>query len=291
MKRTERVVRLLPAPAKAMAKTARHRVDPIFVAAYRRRSGERAPIPPSAVRARSGSPGVRSFLVGGRKAAQELENALATVGRSIEDFTSVLDFGCSSGRVLRHLLVRDTRGTTTYYGSDVDAQAIAWAQQHLPGARWVVNTSLPPLPFEDGQFDLIYSISVLTHLDEQRQLAWLDEIHRLLRPGGIALLTTHGAHAFTEFKAGRVISNSRSCMERIAAHGSLAAEGFIYEPYEISKWNKRDFPGISDSFGLTFHSEDYVRRRWADQFEILGILPRALASWQDIVIVQRRDAA
>ena len=46
--------------AEAAAKAARHAADPVFVAAYRRRTGDQEPIPPSKIRARSGSPAALS---------------------------------------------------------------------------------------------------------------------------------------------------------------------------------------------------------------------------------------
>ena len=78
------------------------------------------------------------------------------------------------------------------HGTDTDAEAIAWCRDHLP-ARFGVNAELPPLDYEDSSFDLIYAISVFTHLTEELGLAWAQELARVLRPGGYALLTTLGA--------------------------------------------------------------------------------------------------
>ena len=50
------------------------------------------------------------------------------------------------------------------------------------------NHALPHLPIEDGSTALVYGFSVFTHIDEF-ETAWLAEIRRILRPGGVAYLT------------------------------------------------------------------------------------------------------
>jgi SAM-dependent methyltransferase len=287
MKRRERAIRLLPPPVKRVAKDVRSFLDPVHVALYRRRSGFRGGIPPGKIRARAGWPKVQSYVRGGRRTAEQLEDALSRVGLSFRDFDTVLDFGAGAGRVLPHVAERG-REDAEFHGSDVDEEAIAWARRHRPGAFWWVNRSEPPLPFPDGKFGLTYSVSIFTHLAEELQLRWLADIRRVLRPGGVALLTTHGEQEFEAYRSGRVVSNTPSCARRVAMHGSLRAERFIHEPYARSVWTDKDFPGADEAFGLAFHSEDYVRERWGESFEVLDVVPRAVASRQDIVILRKR---
>ncbi len=284
MTRSARMVRMLPAPAKAGAKAMIHAVDPIVLAAYRRRTGEGAPIPPSRLRARAGRSELDSYLSGGRATAEELLAALGRHGRSLDEFHAVYDFGCGAGGVMRHLIGR-AAPEASYSGSDVDREAIEWAQRNLPAADWRVNGYRPPLPFEEARFDLVYSVSILTHLNEDLQFAWINELKRVLRPGGIALLTVHGELAYEQCRSRQVISNSRGCAERVANHGPLAEEQFVYEPYTISSWNRQDFPGIDDTFGMSFHSPAYIEREWSSHVDVLGIVPGA---WQDVVVCSRR---
>jgi SAM-dependent methyltransferase len=288
MTRRERAVRLLPLPLKSAAKAVRHGIDPVLVASYRRRSGDREPLPPSRIRARSGSPAAEHYLPGGQEATDELKEVLGRVGRSLDDFNAIYDFGCGAGRVLRRVAAERGSGAS-FHGSDVDAPAIEWARENLPDIDWKFSNYRPPLPYHESSFDLVYSISIFTHLNEEMQLDWLRELERVMKPGGYGLLTTHGDFAYDESRSGRVVSNSRSCAQRIADHGELADEGFIYEGYEITGWNKGDFPGIDDTFGMTFHSERYIRERWGQIFDVVEIVPRSIsAGWQDTVVVRKR---
>lgn len=288
MTRRERTLRLLPPPLKAAAKQARHAVDPVFVWNYRRQTHDDRPIPPSAIRARSGNPSIAAYVPGGAEAVAEVEAVLSRVGARLADFGTVYDFGCGAGRVLRHVAALAGPGTRCS-GSDVDAGAIAWADAHLPDLDVRVNDYRPPLPFPDDSFDFLYSISIFTHLNEEMQMEWLREMSRVLRPGGLGLLTVHGAYAFEECRTGRVVSNTRGCSQRIQSHADLEAEGFVYEGYEISGWNRRDFPGISETFGMAFHSPEYVEKRWSEIFEVVAIVPRSIGGgWQDSVVVRNR---
>jgi SAM-dependent methyltransferase len=286
MKPQERLVRLLPLPAKQAVKAVRHGIDPALVAAYRRRSGDRRPLPPSRMRARAGSPGPAQFLEGGRGTADEIERVLDAAGRPFAGFERVLDWGCGAGRVISQLLDR-AGPSARLYGCDVDAEAVAWALQHYPRARFAVSQARPPLPFDADSFDLVYSISILTHLNEEQQLEWLRELGRVLRPGGLALLSVHGEHAFEQFRTGRVVSNTRQCAERMAVHGSLDDEGFVHEPYVRTSLNERDFPGADPTFGLAFHSREYIDRTWSETFEVVDVFPRAIAGFQDVVVARR----
>lgn len=280
---------MLPPPVKRVAKDVRSALDPLYVTLYRRRTGYRGLIPPPELRARTGWPNVDSFIEGGESTTSELEDALSKAGRSFGDFDTVLDFGSGCGRVLPHVVQRGKHGAA-FHGSDVDGEAIAWAAEHRTEASWSVNGSEPPLPFPDSALDLLYSVSILTHLDEGLQCRWLDDFARVLRPGGLALLTTHGEAEFEAYRSGRVVSNTPACVRRVALHGSLEEEGFIHEPYTQSRWTSKDFPGTDSTFGLAFQSDAYIRDEWGKRFDILDIVPRAVASRQDIVVARKPEA-
>ena len=102
----------------------------------------------------------------------------------------VLDFGCGAGRTLRHLL--DEAAAGEIWGCDIDAPSIAWLRANLcPPLHVAVNGPTPPLPFADATFDLVYAVSVFTHLTDSWS-AWLLELHRIVTDGGIVVATFMG---------------------------------------------------------------------------------------------------
>ena len=107
------------------------------------------------------------------------------------DPRDILDIGCGTGRMLLGWHADDPARHLT--GVDINADLIRWDRENLPQvADWRVSAIEPPLPFADASFDLIQLISVFTHLPLPLQRAWVEEIRRLLRPGGSAVITLHG---------------------------------------------------------------------------------------------------
>ena len=138
----------------------------------------------------SGTRDLRWFLESGRLAADAIRNALNAVGRPLETLPEVLDWGCGCGRVLRHLL---RSGATRLSACDYTRELVAWSQRAYPQASFAVNHLEPPLPYPDATMDLVYGLSVFTHLSASLQDAWMSELARVVRPGGLALITTQGS--------------------------------------------------------------------------------------------------
>jgi predicted SAM-dependent methyltransferase len=70
---------------------------------------------------------------------------------------------------------------------------VDWCQKNIPGADFHLNQKEPPLDFaEDKSIDLVFACSVFTHISLDLQRLWLQELHRILRPGGIFLCTVLG---------------------------------------------------------------------------------------------------
>ena len=122
----------------------------------------------------AGVPQADWFLEGGQAAAQSIREILPA---PLETMDAILDFGCGCGRVARWW--RDL--PADFHGSDFNPTLIAWCRTNLPVGTFAVNGAEPPIEYADHSFDLVYALSVLTHMPEETQARWLDELARVGR--------------------------------------------------------------------------------------------------------------
>lgn len=174
---------------------------------------------------------------------------------------AVLDFGCGCGRVTRWF--HDFDGEVA--GSDLSADAIEWCRDNLEFGSFVTNTLEPPLVFDDESFDLVYALSVFTHLTDELQLAWRDELRRVLRPGGTLLITTHG----------------RSYVPRLDDDERARFEGGEL----VVRWGDV----VGSNLCSAYHPEQYLRDTFADGFVFLRLEPEGARGnpTQDLVLLQK----
>jgi len=200
-----------------------------------------------------------------------LESAL---GEPLGSRTDILDFGCGCGRLLRRLL--DQAPVAKISGCDIDVDAIAWLVDSLPGADARVCKSLPPLPFPAGAFDLVIGYSVFTHLDEAYQDAWLEELTRVLRPGGVALLTVHGPASW-----------ERVARTALAGRPELGALDHERTTRGIVHWRDDGWGSVfPDFYHTTFHTPGYIERHWTTWFDHVDVISGTSARDHDIVVAR-----
>lgn len=225
------------------------------------------PAPPERLILRvAGGGDLAAFHRSGHQSVTELRRTLAVVGRSLESFTTALDFGCGCGRML--IWCRDVAEAVELHGTDIDAEAIAWCREALPYARFAVNGPEPPTHYVDGQFDLVFNHSVFTHIDERLQDLWLSELHRITRPGALVVLSIHGENAIPD--GGWEIRDL------------LESSGIAYMDETMP--NRL---GLPDWYQNTWHAPWYVFAHWQRWFRIRAYVPGAALGLQDHVLLER----
>jgi SAM-dependent methyltransferase len=218
------------------------------------------------------------FWKSGGMSMANIGTMLSIIGTSFADYPRALEFGCGCGRILLHM--KDLSAKTELYGVDIDPEAIAWAQGHIPWVKCSVNDGLPPLAFPDGFFDLVFNQSVFTHLDEAYQDAWLAELVRVTKPGAALVLSVSGNHPFSELvKAHRDAgADPSNLLEQFRTKGIV----FIAD----DSWVGGPFP---DFYHSTFHAPWYVFEHWSKYFDIKAYVTRGSLDFQDYLLLRRRE--
>jgi 2-polyprenyl-3-methyl-5-hydroxy-6-metoxy-1,4-benzoquinol methylase len=226
-------------------------------------------IPPANLQIRVSGSYYKDFFLHGQSLINKMNNGLAVSGvdRTLMQFENILDFGCGCGRTLIPLAIcpNNTKGI---HGVDIDAEAVTWLSEHYSQIGSVkVNPSWPAMLHDDQSFDLVFAISVFTHLPEDMEHAWLADISRVMRIGGYALLTIHGEAFFHQLSP--------------AAVKTVQQEGFFYAPDDTCT------DGLPQFYKNSYHIESYIHERWSQYFEVINVIPKGIDN-QDLVVLRKR---
>ncbi|QNE33169.1 class I SAM-dependent methyltransferase [Sphingomonas sp. NBWT7] len=241
---------------------------------------EIAALPPKSLIGRvTGKEDIAWFRESGAFTVNDWRRALLSIGRDYPDFSAIFDFGCGCGRTLRHLRP-SLSDRQQLFAADVDAEAIDWVSANIPDVIAHIISEERPIPLADSSIDLVVNHSVFTHLPENLQFYWLDQLYRIMRPGGIAVLTVHGRKVWKDFQRNMVNAGRIDDLLRITP--KFERQGFYYQPQRTS-WEM----ALPEYYGATFHTIDYIVQHWEGGYKLLAWLPMAALAHQDIVVLQR----
>ena len=233
-------------------------------------------IPPEDVHAMAR--GILSYA-GDPMIADMVAEAFAEAGLELPEDGALLDFGCSSGRVLRVLAAY--RPGLEAVGCDPNPEAIAWASENLAMARFFASPLAPPLELPDASIDRAFAISIWSHFDAASALAWLGEMHRVIKPGGGLIVTTHGWDTLGIQLRGEVMTTDSAA----EAATSMLREGHQYFDIfgEAGDW------GVKDAgWGNAYLTADWLLRHATPGWALRLFRPAMLAQNQDVYVLERR---
>jgi SAM-dependent methyltransferase len=207
----------------------------------------------------------RRFEATGAKGAAWIRGMLTRNGVDMDAIGELLDFGCGCGRVIRHW--KDLPGAV--HGTDYNPHLVAWCAEHLSFAEFDVNSFEPPLPFEDDRFDLLYSISIFTHLDAPQQVPWMRELARVVRPEGLVLITVSGE-------------------ERLR---SIPAWTRLREPFEAGELVVTKPDRVGTNACAVYHPLTYVRDTLTEGLEIVDYASGGAEDVRQDAILLRKPGA
>ena len=202
--------------------------------------------------------------------------ALTEVGRDINSVARWLDFGCGYGRVVRYLI------------RNVDPRRI-WVTDVIPGAArfcsrefgvHALDSSRDLANVHLGEFDFVYAISVLTHLNPTDSMEFVRLMSRSLASDGIVVFTTQGQCVVDHIRYAGL--PEPVAHQQAAIESELAADGLSYVPYEYYR----------DDYGVTFHTRDWVettvRSTSGGELQLVSFTPGVMPFAQDTYVFQRR---
>lgn len=217
---------------------------------------------------------VSGYLAVGASALRAVR--LAQASANVADFTSILDFPCGHGRVLRWLKAAYPRARLT--ASDVLADGVDWCSREL-GAVGVLGATQPDAALFEHRYGLIWVGSLLTHVDVPQWRRLLDVWHELLEPNGLLVVTTHGDYVAKRMEAGHLYGYPELQVRRLLRAYDHAGFGFLEES------------PTSVEYGISISRPDWVLRE-VKRHSDLRVVLAGETLWdnhQDVFAFVRRE--
>ena len=251
------------------------------------------PVPPNSRMRGTSSNTIRHYYESGLTTTLPIITAAYIEGLDLRAPAEVLDFGCGVGRQLLHF-ERNYPGLALH-ACDVNERSIEFVRSAYRRVESYTSAFSPPLKYPDCKFDLIYSVSIFSHLNIRDHALWLQELARIARPGGLCCLTILGAHA-------RTLRSKPSSGQIPSEVTALEEQGYHYESNFGGKpkpdymkaveqiWSVgSNLIGIDEDYGRTYYSEKYVREHWNNEsFDFRQYIPGIIDNLQDLVVLKKR---
>ena len=181
---------------------------------------------------------LRDYLADGWRTLSELMALLEAVDQPLLKTPAVLEFASGHGRFTRHLV--KAMGADRVTVSDVVDGAVQFARDTF-GVQGFASSTMPEQVRWPARFELVFVLSLFSHLPRVTWARWLARLWEAVAPGGLLVFSTHGAKA--------------------AAFDSvmLDNEGFFFAP------SSESHAIAAQEYGTTFTSEAFVRACIAEQ--------------------------
>lgn len=129
----------------------------------------------------------REYLSDGWRSMVELMTILEQVNRPLLKFNSVLEFAAGFGRFTRHL-AKALPGKLTC--SDVQTASVDFLKKSF-GVDGFYSTHEPDTLHFPAQYELVFALSMFTHVPLEMWAPWLKCMYRGVASGGLLVITVH----------------------------------------------------------------------------------------------------
>ena len=199
---------------------------------------------------------IRDYLADGWRTLAELLCLLDAIDRPLIRCSSFLEFACGFGRFSRHLV--RVLSPQRLHVSDIVPGSVDFLKTNL-GVEGFYSTSTPEALVVPRSYEMIFVLSLFSHLPCATWTRWLVRLFEVLEPGGVLIISTHG----------------EKCARMAALE--LPEDGFLF--FGSSESQALD----GNDYGSTFTSAAFVRRVVAENLagSILHEFPAHFWSNQD----------
>ncbi len=205
------------------------------------------------------------------------------------DNKKLLDFGIGWGRVLRFFM-KDFL-PENLYGVDINEDLLSLCKETFKWGTFIKSNAFPPVDLPDQSMDFIVGYSVFSHLSEEACMDWVKEFSRILRPGGIAALTTRGRWFldYCESLKNKEVDGYVKSLSNLFNDFDQAKQK--YDNGEFLHSNMEGVSGggpLNSSFyGETFIPEKYAKMKYSDYFTVSDFLFTPMRSTHPIMFLQK----
>ncbi|THU05396.1 class I SAM-dependent methyltransferase [Lampropedia puyangensis] len=204
---------------------------------------------------------LRDYFADGWRTLSELMLLLEKVNKPLSQTKSFLEFASGHGRFTRHLVKAIGEDALTV--SDVVEDAVHFSTQTF-GVKGFVSSTEPEQVTWPSQYEVVFVLSLFTHLPLKSWSRWLNHLYQSVQPGGVLVFTTHGIQAQ---------QRQRVEMDETGLRFFPSSESNAIEAQE---------------YGTTFTSDAFVRSQIAqtigiDQLRLYA--PASFWNYQDAYII------
>lgn len=204
------------------------------------------------------------------------------------EVTSVLDFGVGWGRMIRYFL-KDVVAENLH-GVDVAPQMVEICKNTIPDGTFALIEPAPPVHFASNSFDIVYAYSVFSHLAEGIHMKWVEEIARILKPGGILVATTQ-PRKFIEMCQYWRANKPESLWHENLSKSFTDAEA-AYRAYDRGQYLYSATGGGSldaSFYGEALIPRAYVEREWTRHLAFRDFVDSSDYLYQAVIVMQKAE--
>lgn len=222
-----------------------------------------------------------------------VKKSAQTFNEPIGQQTQYLDFGVGWGRIMR-MFLKDLN-PDNIYGVDITPEILTICQNLMTVGTLKLSKPHGSLDFTKETFDLVTAFSVFSHLSKDNGIHWIQEIHRVIKPAGLLIITTLSS-SFVKLCLD-VVKNpdssewakqmAMSVNKSYPDHKSLLTNFPKDQLFYLSSGGGYDSMG-HDDYGWAMVQEEFIRKQWSKWFDVVEFIDNPESLPQAYITLRRK---